>query len=357
MTDPGAIVLSIDPRDEASVEEVEALLSNLGYRRLKRMVQRRMRPDPASFVGAGFCEAVREEVRCGGYELVVVDGNLSPTQRRSLGEALKVEVWDRPYLIMRIFEARAVTAEAKLQVQLASLRHEIPYLKGLGLQMSRAGGGIGTRGPGETEFERHRRKLERRVRSIEDKLEQLRRRRSSLRQHRRRRALKTVSLVGYTNSGKTTLLSCLSGDRGVVGKDELFATLDPLVRGVALPDGKVVLFSDTVGFIRRLPVELVAAFRATLEEVAFADLVAVVIDGASKERWEHLKVIGDVLDQIGAGEIPRAILLNKEDLWGSSDEAFEILSEMRGTGLPVFPVSGITGQGLDSFLGWLQGNL
>ncbi|MCX7828626.1 MAG: GTPase HflX [Thermanaerothrix sp.] len=354
MMEDGAIVVSIDPTDEASIEETEALLANLGYRRFRRMVQKRRCPDPSSYIGSGFCLKVAGAAAEGGFRLVVVDGQLTPTQRRTLADLLKLEVWDRPYLIMKIFESRAHTAEAKLQVQLAAMKHEIPYLKGLGFQMSRAGGGIGTRGPGETEFERHRRKIVRRARAVEAKLDELRRRRSAQRERRERLGIKTVALVGYTNSGKTTLLSKLSGDVDVKGADKLFATLDTLTRGVRLDDHRVVIFSDTVGFIRKLPVELVAAFRATLEEVALADMVAMVIDGASPEAINHLDVIEEVLDQIGAGNVRRLVLLNKRDIWDSDGEGFEILSAVKARGFPVFPVSALTGQGIQEFLAWLS---
>jgi GTP-binding protein HflX len=354
MREDGAIVVSIDPDDEASMEEMEALLMNLGYTRFHRMVQRRRHPDPSSYIGSGFCLRVANVAAEYGFRLVAVDGQLSPTQRRTLVDLLKLEVWDRPYLIMKIFESRAYTAEAKLQVQLAAMKHEIPYLKGLGFQMSRAGGGIGTRGPGETEFERHRRKIARRVKSAEAKLDELRRRRSAQRERRKRLGIKTVALVGYTNSGKTTLLSKLSGDVEVKGADKLFATLDTLTRGVRLDDQRVVMFSDTVGFIRKLPVELVAAFRATLEEVAFADMVAMVIDGASPEALDHIGVIDEVLNQIGAGDVRRVVLLNKMDIWDSGDEGFEVLSAVKARGFPVFPVSALTGQGIGDFLAWLS---
>jgi len=260
-----------------------------------------------------------------------------------------LEIQDRPGVIVTIFQARAHTAEAKLQVELARCRYEVPLLKGLGQQMSRTGGGIGTRGPGETEFERHRRKLERRIRDIDKKLQVVRQRREYQRKRRSRSGFPTVALVGYTNSGKSTLLRTLSGDGSILGRDQLFSTLDTAVRRVTLPGGREILMADTVGFIRKLPPALVAAFRATLEEVASADLVLLVLEVASPDVTETLQTVQQMLFDIGAGTVPRILVLNKVDL---VDSVFleRIQERLVGAGETVVSVSALRGDGLDVLL-------
>jgi GTP-binding protein HflX len=246
---------------------------------------------------------------------------------------------------MRIFERRAITAEAKLQVELAWLRYEIPSLKGLGRQMSRLGGGIGTRGPGETEFERHRRKLERRVKFIEKSLQDIRKRRDERRYRRARGGSRVVSLVGYTNSGKSTLLRSLSMDDSINAEDRLFSTLDTITRRINCPErDDCFLMSDTVGFIKKLPPELVAAFRATLEEAAGADLLLVVTDVSSQMPMENFEVVLETLEEIGADEIPRIVVLNKVDM--VSDELVFVVAGLQSRGEDVVCVSALTGDGL-----------
>ncbi len=261
----------------------------------------------------------------------------------------RAPVWDRPLVIMKIFEERAQTGEAKLQVELARCRYEIPFLKGLGLQMSRPGGGLGTRGPGETEFERHRRKLERRVRDITKKIEVIRKRRGSQRKKRSRTGLLTVALAGYTNRGKSTLLRRLSGDRKLIVADKLFSTLDPYVRRVRMPGGDTALLADTVGFIRNLPPGLVAAFRATLEEVSSSDLVLLVVDASSKRFEEDISVVEEVLLSIGAGSIPRFVVMNKIDLI-DNDEAIIRAARAGRAGDRVVSVSALRGDNVDGLL-------
>ena len=258
---------------ELSLDELVMLLENLRIPTVARVVQNRVVPDPASFIGSGKAEEIKDFAAKTGATLLVVDDFLSPTQKSNLQKITSLQVWDRAFVIMKIFENRAHTAEAKLQVELAQYRYEIPSLKGLGHQMSRTGGGIGTRGPGETEFERHRRKLERRIKGITERLEEVRKRRRERRDKRRRDGVPLVALVGYTNSGKSTLLKALSKDETIISANQLFSTLDTVVRRVSYRDGGGFLLSDTVGFIRKLPPELVAAFRATLEEVSGAALL------------------------------------------------------------------------------------
>jgi GTP-binding protein HflX len=326
------------------MDELALLLSNLDVRVAGRVIQRRSAPDPATFIGGGKALEVAGFARSVGVGLLVVDGALTPTQRSNLKKICGLEVWDRTFTIMKIFERRANTSEARLQVELAMLRYEIPSLKGLGRQMSRLGGGIGTRGPGETEFERHRRKLERRIKRIERILGEVRGRRERRRQRRSRDGSRTVSLVGYTNSGKSSLLRALSGDLGIVSEDRLFSTLDTVTRRVEDRGGRGFLLSDTVGFIRRLPPELVAAFRATLEEVSNADLLLLVLDAASPEPMASFEIVMDTLRDIGADEIPRLVVLNKMDI--AHEESVFVSAGLSGLGEESVPVSALTGQGL-----------
>jgi len=322
-------------------EELTLLLSNLDIKVVGRVDQRRTSPDPATFIGKGKLYEVKYLMENLGATLAVCNDSLQPTQLHNIRSILKAEVWDRSFVIMKIFEARAHSAEAKLQVELALCKYEIPLLKGLGRQMSQTGGGIGTRGPGETEFERHRRKLERKVVALQHKLEQVRKRRLNLRKRRKKTETPTVAIVGYTNSGKSTLLRALSHDEDIYCADKLFATLDPKIRKVSLPSGKFVLFADTVGFIRKLPIELVAAFRATLEEVNEATLLLIVIDPLDKDPVESLRVVEETLNQIGAASIPRLIVVNKIDMLDK--QKLEVILERLAmhSGCEIIPISAL----------------
>lgn len=348
-----AFLVALDEDDSldvpGSLEELSLLLGNLGITTTGISIQRRSRPDPGSFIGSGKAELVGAEARDLGAGLIVVNGSLSPGQAAALGRLTGLTVWDRPLVIMKIFEDRAQTGEAKLQIELARCRYEIPFLKGLGLQMSRPGGGVGTRGPGETEFERHRRKLERRIREINRKIEAIRERRKDQRKHRARAGLATVALTGYTNSGKSTLLRRLSGDTDLPVANKLFSTLDPFIRRVRLPGGAPVLFTDTVGFIRDLPPDLVAAFSATLEEVAAADLVILVADQSSGRYEKDVEVVEEVLASIGAGTVPRIIALNKIDRIGpETAETIRALAVRSGD--LVIPISALRGDNIPELL-------
>lgn len=349
-----AVVFGIErPSDDegwsSAVGELKLLLENLDVDVIEASSQKRARPDPMTFIGSGKAEEIGVIAREMGATLLVCTDDLGPGQRAELQELTKLEVWDWPLVIMKIFEARAHTAEAKLQVELARARYELPQLRGFGSQMSRTGGGIGTRGPGETEFERHRRKLERRVKEIQRRLEQVRQRREGQRKRRRRAGLPTVALVGYTNSGKTTLLRRLSHDASLIGEDRLFATLDPSVRRVRLPRGQTVLFSDTVGFVRRLPPDLVAAFRATLEEVAGADLLLLLLDVDDGRLQETLETVESTLKAIDAATVPSIIVLNKVDKVEAALVEHQV-TRLRNRGDRVVPLSAKEGWGQKELL-------
>ena len=330
---------------EERLEELSLLLTTLGIETLGTAVQNRSDPDPACLLGRGKAEELERFCSSQRARYLVVNESLTPVQKANLEKITKVTVWDRPFVIMKIFERRAITAEARLQVQLALTRYEIPHLKGLGLQMSRAGAGIGTRGPGETEFERHRRRLERRVREITKKLENVRRQRRLVRDRRRKRGIPTVSLVGYTNSGKSTLLRALSGDDSIVAQDRLFSTLDTSVRRIPLLGGGAFLLSDTVGFIRGLPPELVAAFRATLEEIREAELLLLVLDASDGRAMETFEVILGTLAALDCQTLPRLLLLNKLDAV-SGVEAEVLAAALEGAGEVVMRISALRGDGL-----------
>ena len=331
------------------LEELSLLLQNLSIISVGTVIQRRDRPDPALLLGRGKAEELALFCKETDADLLVCNESLSPGQKSNLQKLTGVEVWDRPFVIMKIFERRARTSEAKLQVEMALCKYEIPHLRGLGAQMSRLGGGIGTRGPGETEFERHRRKLERRVRDIDRKLEALKRKRELQRERRRKMDVPVVSLVGYTNSGKTSLLRALSGDRELLAEDRLFSTLDTFLRRVLLPSGRRVLVSDTVGFICDLPPGLVTAFRTTLEEIVGSDLVLVVLDISVPDMPDVRDVVEQTLHDIGAGEIPRLYVLNKVDL--VSQEEAEVAAGRLGVGnAQAIPVCALDGRGLPSLL-------
>lgn len=347
-----AIVCGIDLSNaddtEISLDELVMLLENLNIPTVARVIQKRNTPDPASFVGSGKAEEIKDFAHKSEATLLVVDDFLNPTQKSNLQKLTSMTVWDRAFVIMKIFESRAHTAEAKLQVELAQYRYEVPSLKGLGHQMSRTGGGIGTRGPGETEFERHRRKLERRIKSITLRLDEVQNRRKDRRERRRKDGAFTAALVGYTNSGKSTLLRSLSKDCGILAANQLFSTLDTVIRKISFRNGGSFLLSDTVGFIRKLPPELVAAFRATLEEVSGADLLLLVIDVSEKDPVGNMDVVLDTLKELKADTLPRIVVLNKIDK--AVAEVDFALMELRARGEETVKVCALTGEGFENLL-------
>jgi GTP-binding protein HflX len=297
---------------ERSLEELAALADAAGADAVLRVLQERPKPDPSTFIGAGKIATLATACGETNAGVVIFDNELSPAQLRQIEEAVGRKIIDRTQLILDIFAGRARTREGKLQVELAQLKYLLPRLVGAGAALSRLGGGIGTRGPGETKLEVDRRRIRSRIHALSVEIEQVRKRRAQLRERRHKTSVPTVALVGYTNAGKTTLFNTLTG-AGSVASDALFVTLDPLVRQVRLPDARELLVSDTVGFIDRLPHALVAAFRATLEEVADADLILHVIDAAAPDLERRMAAVHTVLEEVGAIDVPLVEVYNKCD--------------------------------------------
>ena len=297
---------------ERSLDELGGLAQAAGAKVVLRMLQERPKPDPSTFLGAGKIETLAASCAETDADLVVFDNELTPAQLRHIEEEVGRKIIDRTQLILDIFARRARTREGKLQVELAQLKYLLPRLVGAGVALSRLGGGIGTRGPGETKLETDRRRIRARIHALNAEIERVRQRRAQLRERRQKASVPTAALVGYTNAGKTTLFNVLTR-AGAEVSDALFVTLDPLVRQVRLPDSRELLVSDTVGFIDRLPHALVAAFRATLEEVAEADLVLHVIDAAASDRDRRITAVGQVLEEVGATDVPLLAVYNKCD--------------------------------------------
>lgn len=297
---------------EVSMNELAELAAAAGAQVEGKLVQKRSAFDPATVIGTGRLEEAAEFCKLNEIELAIFDHELSPNQQRNIEKALDVAVIDRTTLILDIFARRALSAEGKLQVELAQLRYQLPRLAGLGNVLSRLGGGIGTRGPGETQMETDRRHIRRRITALQDQLEQLAKRRELLRTRRKKDGVTTVAIVGYTNVGKSTLLNALT-DAGVLAEDQLFATLDPTSRALTLPDGRSVMLIDTVGLVRRLPHHLVQAFRSTLEEATNADLLWCVCDASSDETEEQVEVTRTLMRELGVEDTPMLTVLNKCD--------------------------------------------
>ncbi len=292
--------------------ELAALADSAGAKVLERMIQARPVMDAATLVGSGKVAEIKQHIEADGIDTVIFDQELTPTQLRNLERRLQVKVLDRTQLILDIFARRARTSEGQLQVELAQLTYLLPRLSGRGIEMSRLGGGIGTRGPGETKLETDRRRIGRRIAKLKGDIERVRATRGVQRSQRQAVPLSTVSLVGYTNAGKSTLFNRLTG-AGVLADAKMFATLDPTVRQIRLPSQRRVLVSDTVGFIRNLPTTLVEAFRATLEEVSAAALLLHVVDVSSATAAEQTAHVLKVLAEIGAENTPQILVLNKSD--------------------------------------------
>lgn len=342
-----------DPEEtEKSLDELERLLETAGGSCFAKVVQNKDHPDPRTCVGSGKVAEIRNLCARCGIDLVIFDTELSPAHIRNLEDGIgdEVRVIDRSMLILDIFALHAVTGEGKLQVELAQLKYTAPRLIGKGAELSRLGGGIGTRGPGESKLESDRRHMKRRIAALEAELEALERSRRTIRAARDRSGLSKVAIVGYTNAGKSTLLNRLT-DAGILAEDKLFATLDPTTRKLELPDGTDVLLTDTVGFIRKLPHHLVHAFRSTLEEAVSADVLAVVVDASDPEYRAQLETTEALLEELGASGKPTLYVFNKCDKGAAeSFRAIGTYAENRRT----VCISAATGQGIDLMLGELQ---
>jgi GTPase len=336
--------LIIGTTTDESLDELALLADTAGADVVHRELQRRATPEPATYIGKGKADEMRELATMLDVDVVIFDDELTPAQQRNLEKLFSVDVVDRVALILDIFAQHATSQEGAVQVELAQLRYRLPRLRGRGLELSQQGAGIGTRGPGETQLEVDRRRLLRRMQKLERDLERLAATRATQRKARRRNDLPQVALVGYTNAGKSTLLNRLT-HAGVLVQDQLFSTLDPTVRRLHLPGGETVLLSDTVGFVRRLPHQLVEAFRSTLEEVRDADLLLHVVDASAPDVEERIEAVDTVLREIDAGDVPRLVAWTKRDLADPDDLKVLLATHERSVAL-----SAVTGEGVPELL-------
>ena len=335
------------PECERSLDELERLLDTAGGTVLARVIQVKDSFDPRTCIGSGKVKEISELCESNAVELVIFDFELTPAQIRNLENDIggEVRVIDRSMLILDIFALHATSGEGKLQVELAQLRYSAPRLMGHGTELSRLGGGIGTRGPGETKLESDRRHMKEKIIALERRLAEMEHNRAVMRAQRDRSGLPKIALVGYTNAGKSTLLNTLTG-AGVLSEDKLFATLDPTTRKLELPCGESVLLTDTVGFIRKLPHHLVKAFRSTLDEVVYADILLIVSDITDPEVAEHIEVTKKVIEELGASDKPVIYVYNKCDLLE------EPITDVEGDQNVI--LSGATGDGIDRLLGLIE---
>lgn len=338
-----AVLVAVDTGEydvDSSLAELEELAKTAGAQVVCQMAQKREAPDTATYIGKGKIEELSDFCINEKPDLIIVDGELSPSQQKNIETVTDTRVIDRTTLILDIFAQRALSGEGKLQVELAQLKYALPRLSGKGASMSRLGGGIGTRGPGETKLETDRRHIRRRISSLTEDLKALEERRTRHRERRKKDGVVTVALVGYTNAGKSTLMNTLT-NAGVLAENKLFATLDPTARALTLPDASSVLLIDTVGFIRRLPHKLVEAFKSTLDEAVNANVILNICDASSDECNEHFRVTNELLEELGCGDKPIITVLNKSDL--VNDVAIPFTSK-------TVRVSAKTGEGLDELL-------
>lgn len=339
-----SVLVGLDTGDydaEVSIDELEELAKTAGSKVLAKIIQKKEKPDPATYIGSGRLKEIRDFCRDNEADLIIFDCELSPSQQRNVENFTDVRVIDRTTLILDIFAARARSKEGRIQVELAQLKYSLPRLGGKGTELSRLGGGIGTRGPGETKLESDRRHIRRRIEALSAELKEIEKRRIRMRNRREKTGIESVAIVGYTNAGKSTLMNTLT-NAGVLAQDKLFATLDPTARALTLPDGRQVMLIDTVGLVRRLPHELVEAFKSTLEEAAAAHVILNVCDASSPECSEHLEVTQKLLKELGCESTPVISVMNKCDL-------VDNIYDMPTIGKTVM-ISALQGKGLDRLL-------
>jgi GTP-binding protein HflX len=326
---------------DASLEELSRLVDTAGAETVDFVVQRRERLDPATLLGKGKLSELRQDVAAGDIDVVVFDREISPAQERNLSSALDRRVLDRTAVILDIFAQHAASREGKIQVELAQLEYRLPRLRGKGVELSRLGGGIGTRGPGETKLEVDRRRILSRIARLKRQLRELEQARHTKRERRKRQEMPLVAIVGYTNAGKSSLLNALTGADALV-EDQLFATVDPTTRRLELSEGRVVLVSDTVGFVRQLPHQLIEAFKSTLEEASEADLLLHLVDLADEDPEAKIGAVREVLAEIGADRVPEVLAGNKADIATS-----QAADRFRGAHPEAVVVSAAVGSGLE----------
>jgi GTP-binding protein HflX len=345
-----ALLISVDTGDydaQVSIQELQELTDTAGAVVEGQMIQKRDTVDGATYVGKGRLQEIAEFCENNEIDLIIADGELSPVQVRNIEDLTDTRVVDRTTLILDIFAGRAQSKEGKLQVELAQLKYSLPRLTGKGTSLSRLGGGIGTRGPGETKLETDKRHIRRRIQYIKNELDDVKRRREMQHQRRKKNGVSVVAIVGYTNAGKSTLMNKLT-DAGVLQEDKLFATLDPTARKLYLPDGQQIMIVDTVGFISRLPHQLVDAFRSTLEEATYADVILNVCDASSDECANHIMTTNNILASLfenGVVDVPVITVFNKCDIAENSQD----ITYLCGNGENV-KISAKTGEGVDELL-------
>jgi GTP-binding protein HflX len=334
-----------------SMAELAALAETAGSQVLEALIQRRDKPDPATFIGSGKVSELKGVVKATGADTVICDGELSPSQLRNLEDKVKVKVVDRTALILDIFAQHAKSKEGKAQVELAQMSYMLPRLRGWGDSLSRQAGGIGGRGPGETKIEVDRRRIRDRMAKLRREINEMKTSRDTKRQERRRNSIPSVAIAGYTNAGKSSLLNRLT-NAGVLVQNALFATLDPTVRRAEAADGRVYTLSDTVGFVRHLPHELIDAFRSTLEEVSGSDLIVHVVDGSHDDPMGQISAVREVISQTGGGKIPEIIAINKCDI---ADP--EVIREIMRAEPDAYPISVHTGVGISKLIAAIESAL
>jgi len=335
---------------EDSLEELALLADTAGAEVVGALVQRLTRPNAAHYLGKGKVMELADLRREVGYDVVLFDDELSPTQQRNLEQSLGVKIIDRTALILDIFAKRAQTHEGRLQVELAQHEYLLPRLAGQWSHLERLGGGIGTRGPGEAQLETDRRLVRQKIQRLKKEIERVRKHRALYRRRRSLRGIPTVAIIGYTNAGKSTLLNTLS-NADVLVENKLFATLDPITRRLTLPNKQEVLISDTVGFIQKLPPTVIAAFRATLEELREAHLLVHIVDITHENAAEQSITVDKILSQLGLGDKPKITILNKVDLFVHREEDIsDLVSEVKESGQQAILLSAAKGWGLDNLL-------